>query len=223
MDSEAKYDIFLNEFLPGSALAPQREAIKKEYDCKKKYLTYRLCVAAIIAHGVFTCNTRDLATAYPEQTYMMEYEFPVDGMAFHGSDLIPEFMNTVEEAVELLKALGIDPDLAPLFANSVNSLIRHPYQSYFASFGVYGNPNVLSHNGKKEWPVVDGSGDLFTDVLRAKMGFSPGLSFDYIEDKKNSLPICSFWKGIAHDIVESKSAYSDDKQVDIQQPIGSEL
>lgn len=220
MDSEDKYDAFLKEFLPGSALAPQRNAIKEKYNCKRDYLSYRVCVAAIIAHGVFTCNTRDLATAYPDNTWMMEYEFPGEGFAYHGSDLVPEFMTSEEEAKAMLIALGIEENMAGFFANSLNNLIRYPYQNYFASFGAYGEPNTIPN--QRFWPNVDGSGDEFADVLQAKLGWTSALSFSLTSDKKNSKAICSFWQGIAKDIVKAKRTYGDEQAayLETQVPLG---
>ncbi|KAK7221626.1 hypothetical protein V2G26_009629 [Clonostachys chloroleuca] len=75
IDSEAKFDAFPNEFLP----------------------------AAIITHAVFTCNTRDLATAYPDVSYMMEYGFPIDKLACHATDLFSMFFanaTEIEKTVE---------------------------------------------------------------------------------------------------------------------------
>jgi len=220
MDSEAKYDAFLQEFLPGSALAPQRSAIKEQYNCKRDYLTYKLCVAAIIAHGVFTCNTRDLATAYPDNTHMLEYSFPGDGIAYHGSDLVPEFMTSVEEAKAMFIALDVAEGTAEVFATTLNSLIRYPYQRYFASFGAFGNPNSGGNN--MFWPTVVNEGDEFGDVLQVKLGWTSAASFTITSDKKNKKSTCAFWQGIAKDISESRHAYGDEQAgyLETQVPLG---
>ncbi|VUC31024.1 unnamed protein product [Clonostachys rosea] len=206
MDSEAKYDAFLNEFLPGSTLAPQRTAIKAQYDCKKTWLgDYRLCVAAIIAHAVFTCNTRDLATAYPGKSYMMDYAFPADGLAYHGSDLVPQFVTNATETEKLLEALDIEKYLIDVMAPLIDNAIKPVFQNYFASFGLYGSPDSLG--ARLPWPTVVDDGDEFSDVM--KVGLSWGSPFKVGSDSKNSKAKCSFWSGIAKEIVASKATYGD--------------
>lgn len=218
MDSEAKYDQYLNEYFPGPSLAPQREAIKQQYDCKNDYDNYRVCVASIIAHAVFTCNTRDLATAYPDNTYMLAYEFPFVEFSLHGTDLIPGFMSDAEEAKKLLIELGLSEFLAEIYAAFLDSLIKSVYQTYFASFGTYRDPNTL--NNQEHWPVVNGKSEEFGSVLRAKLDLLRP-SWDFINDKNNSKPICTFWSGIAKDIVGSKSTYGDTQslQLELQFPL----
>uniref|UniRef100_A0A8H7MYC2 Carboxylesterase type B domain-containing protein n=1 Tax=Bionectria ochroleuca TaxID=29856 RepID=A0A8H7MYC2_BIOOC len=220
IDNEAKYDVFLNEFLPGSALVPQRAAIKNKYDCKKVWLgEYQLCVAAIIAHAVFNCNTRDLATAYPDISYMMEYAFPAEALAYYGLDLIPLFVTNATETEKLMGLLDIDKNLIKMMAGLIDTYVRKPYQNYFAALTLLGDPNALGT--KVHWPPVADDGNMFSGVLKVDLAW--GSEFKIGLDWKNSKAKCSFWAGLAKEIVAAKTTYGDSHGalLEAQYPINS--
>lgn len=220
IDNAAKYNAFLNEFLPGSALAPQRAAIKNKYDCKKAWLgEYQLCVAAIIAHAVFNCNTRDLATAYPDISYMMEYAFPAEALAYHGLDLIPLFVTNATETEKLMGLLDIDKNLIKMMAGLIDTYVRKPYQNYFAALTLLGDPNALGT--KVHWPPVADDGNMFSGVLKVDLAW--GSEFKIGLDWKNSKAKCSFWAGLAKEIVAAKTTYGDSHGalLEAQYPINS--
>jgi carboxylesterase type B len=206
--TEAAYDAYLAEFLPGKALEPQRAAVKEKYDCKNNPLGYRICVAGIVAHAVFTCNTRDLVTAHPNNTYVMEYQFPFDGAAFHGTDLIPEFTSTVEEAATLMNKSGLPLELASLLAQPLTNQVSFRFHTYLTSFALYGEPNLLSRG--PYWPQVSTDGDAFENVMQARAAITADGAWGTITDKKSTKNICSFWKGIAKEVSKSSSLTLED-------------
>ncbi|CAG9983370.1 unnamed protein product [Clonostachys byssicola] len=231
---ETTFDAFLNEFLPGPALAPQRVAIKKQYDCKEKwYDDYPLCVTAIISDAVFTCNTRDLATAYPGISYMMEFAFPVDWLAFHAVDVIFLFHSNAKKVGKILQGF-LEKINIPLPKNQVEKAagivgdviesLSRPYQKYFASFALSGDPNTLPQEVK--WPPVKDDGDEFSDVLQVGFNWDTsnwGPSFKLVSDSENSKASCSFWTELAKEIVAAKTTYgaSHGAPLEVQYPIDS--
>ncbi|KAF4500720.1 Cholinesterase [Fusarium agapanthi] len=92
-NNEAFYG-FLTKFLLGETLAHMRTETAEHYDCVKNYGgNYNKFFRHIIRDASFTCNTRDLIYAYPQQACAMNYGFPKDSHAFHATDLIPLFGN----------------------------------------------------------------------------------------------------------------------------------
>jgi carboxylesterase type B len=209
IDSFAKFVSFLNTFLPGSDLETQRGEIIKQYNCTETFQgDYTACISAVIRDASFTCNTRDLFEAFPSQSHMMRYGFPLPELAHHGSDLVALFSNNYDEAYELLLKNGLTALVATLYARLlVNTQVSSVYQTYFASFAVTGNPNKLARpdlprGPATEWPVANGTGNELTDVLtvRNPSGEEP---FVLGSDDQNEKNACAFWTDLAKEIVSA--------------------
>ncbi|KAK2594035.1 hypothetical protein QQS21_008254 [Conoideocrella luteorostrata] len=214
--SEEKFNAFLAIFLPGDKLTAQRQKIHHQYDCKTKYNgDYTRCIATVIRDASFTCNTRDLFSAYTDKSYMMRYGFPLADYAYHASDLIALFSNTAKEALDLLEKNGLEPWLAKLYADMlVGNNISVAFQTYFASFALSGNPNKLPFPSVPkgpvpEWPIADGSGDEITKVLQVQ-GPSGQKPFEFQPDDQNSKTVCSFWTTLALEIVSARDLEDKD-------------
>lgn len=191
-----------------------RNAIKKQYGCR--LLNYQTCLANIIRDVSFTCNTRDLFDAYPEKSYVMEYAFPFDSFAVHATDLIPMFVNSFDEAFELLLKLlpGVHRSLLRDYAKKLVDYVQIPYQSYFASFAVHGDPNKHSEKGVPYWGKAR-QGEKISDVLR--VGSLKDHIFTNISDVQNTKQACNFWLEVANNLVESTRGFSDGELLDSEE------
>ncbi|KAI0376037.1 carboxylesterase family protein [Hypomontagnella monticulosa] len=205
INSSEKFDEFLCQVLPGPDRKPQRDAIKKQYNCTESFNgNFHKCLAAVIQDSLFTCNTRDLFESCPTATYMMKYEFPQAEYAFHAVDLIPLFINNPQEAIWLLESVGVNSSNATDYAKGLDyNQIPHIYQNYFASFALSGDPNKGRPNPPKQWTVVNGSGNNFSDVMGVKFNKFPSHAFYLTVDDQNNKTTCSFWTEIAKEITAS--------------------
>ncbi|KAI8714867.1 COesterase domain-containing protein [Fusarium sp. LHS14.1] len=145
INSSEAFDHFLASFLPGPKLESQRQQITEQYNCTKLFHgNYSLCITTTIRDAAFTCNTRDLYSAYPSKSHMIQYGFPSPELANHATDLLPLFANSYDEVVNMLA-----PSLGELKALAyawllVETNLSTAYQTYFASFAASGDPNGLS-------------------------------------------------------------------------------
>ncbi|ETS78420.1 hypothetical protein PFICI_10482 [Pestalotiopsis fici W106-1] len=220
--SEKTFVDFLTVFLPGAKPAAQRDKIFQRYNCESRFQgNYRDCVATVIRDASFTCNTRDLFTAFPNQTHAMSYGFPFSRYARHASDLVPLFVNNQSEAVELLKKVASLSDcLAEEYANSlVNTNVSKAYQTYFASFALSsGDPNTLPqpqlpNSPAPKWTVANGSLDSLTNVLNVQIPFTqPAFVVDR-PDYQNTKSACVFWTNLAQEIVANAETLSTEPNI----------
>ncbi|KAK4146593.1 carboxylesterase family protein [Dichotomopilus funicola] len=215
VNSQASFDKFLETFLPGTALAPERLAIRQRYNCTEPPSNgdYNNCLRLVIQDGFFTCNTRNLFDAYPSSSRMISYGFPTSGYAYHAADLIPLFMNNADEAKALLIKIGISSFFAGLYAASLNQTVAPVYQNCLASFAATGDPNANLGGldpppGVASWSTADGSTDALSGVLqvRAAAGQEP---YVLISDSQNTKNTCAFWTGIAKDIVSGSAQHDE--------------
>ncbi|PTB57004.1 hypothetical protein M431DRAFT_4098 [Trichoderma harzianum CBS 226.95] len=205
VDSEEKFDTFLNEFLPGQRLEPQRRAIKKQYDCKLTFGgDYQKCLAAIIQHASFNCNARYLFDAYPDESYMMSYGYPITQYAYHASDIIPLFASNAEQVEHLLRKTGVPGFLAQGYAEPLIAKVSPHLRQYFASLAIYGDPNKPLQRGIPDWPIADGSDDELRNVMRVWWRGLENSYFELSNDTQNLRSACSFWTKLAREIVGEK-------------------
>ncbi|KAK8877740.1 Secreted lipase [Apiospora arundinis] len=199
IDNRTMFDRFIDRAFPGPSLEPQRGAIRAKYDCDAQYRgDYASCLRQVIQDVVFVCNTRHLFEAYPSRSYMMSYGFHNETTAVHGTDLFPLFMNSrAEGAAALEGALG--PELAGFYAKLLELDVRKKYQSYFASFARFGNPNSLVLMPKPFWWLAQGGQDKLRRVMRAEFRLLLD-DFYTFQDKQNTLDTCSFWTDMANKI-----------------------
>ncbi|KAF4873142.1 Secreted lipase [Colletotrichum siamense] len=207
---------FLDVFLPGAELASQRQKIAAQYPCTEAPYDgdYRLRIATVIRDASFTCNTRDLYSAYPSISHMMRYGFPTASLARHASDLVPLFSKYFSEAAAILEKNNISTLEADAYeVLLIENDLAKAYQTYFASFALSGgNPNTLSMTEvwfwePPTWTVADGSGDALTNVLTVGPPELVCSAFALdIPDDQNTKSACDFWTEIAKEIVEAQEA-----------------
>ncbi|CAK7202720.1 hypothetical protein SEUCBS139899_005447 [Sporothrix eucalyptigena] len=160
---------FLAEFIPGTALSAVRSQIRSRHHCLAALYhgDFKLCLAAVIGDISFFCNTRDLYGAFPSVSYMMQFAFPSQVDAVHASDLLPAFMNGIQDAVDVI--LNADPDFdeanAYTLATDLDESIKDVYQVYFGAFAASGNPNSGPPMRLFNWPVAS-PGESLSNVLR---------------------------------------------------------
>lgn len=215
VNSSDTFTEFLKTFLPGDELAPIRLEITAQYDCTEPPYNedYQLCIATVIRDSIFTCNTRDLYSAYPDVSYMMRYGFPNATLARHAADLIALFANNDEEVVEILGNQVPPEDAAKYAWFLIDTNVSLAYQTYFASFALSGgDPNTLDMPQIDDWdppawPVANGSsGDELTNVLTVQL---PLGQFPFVleqADDNNSKTACDFWTKIAGKVVVTQEA-----------------
>ncbi|RSL52686.1 hypothetical protein CEP54_010768 [Fusarium duplospermum] len=212
--SEEGFKRFIATFLPGAKFESQRQQIAERYNCKDLFNgDYPLCMATAIRDIAFTCNNRDLYSAYPDKSHMMQYGFPLHLLASHASDLTALFANSYNETLELLNKT-LPEDLAKLYAGQlINTNLTAAYQTYFASFAVSGDPNRLSlppvdgHQAPK-WPIADNSNDALANVLtvQAPIPFiRKGL--ELASDDQSGKDRCGFWTRLAKEIMHAQGSH----------------
>ena len=217
--TEANFNQFLHNFMPQDSLASLREQIKSQYPISPTYPNQTARVAALIRDSTFVCNTRQLYDAYHKNSlvYMMNYRFLANkGLAVHGSDLLPTFFTKTMSFKELLCRSNAIKFLFATFARS--------YQSYLTSHALYGNPNPGAHHGAAdvEWPTASTGvdGNYVQGVMEPYLSenLSPPWFRVARNDPLNSRDICSFWTGIASDIMSAKSESQMEELLTIQTP-----
>lgn len=203
-------------FLPGTKLASLPQKIANKYDCQGQFGgNYFNCLRQVIRDISFTCNTRDLIDAYPQQAYAMSYGFPNHQIAYHATDLIPLFMNNDLQLIPMLNALQWTAGQIATWSFTLANKIVPSYLKYFASFALQGNPNSA---GETLWPVVNTSGPLFSNVMDPSAGV-----WTLINDTQNTADTCSFWNGIAQDIVDAQGNSGERNDVHIDEEDQEEL
>lgn len=216
VNSSDTFAAFLEIFFPGDELEPIRGEIAAQYNCTEPPYNndYQLCIATVIRDASFTCNTRDLYSAYPDVAHMMRYGFLDAESARHAVDLIALFANNDEEAVEILENAGIPHNNATWYAYFlIDTSVSLAYQTYFASFALSGgDPNTLEMPQIEDWnppmwPVANGSsGDELTNVLTVQ---SPLGQYPFVLDQaddNNSKKACNFWTNIAEKVIITQDA-----------------
>ncbi|CAJ0538539.1 Ff.00g066000.m01.CDS01 [Fusarium sp. VM40] len=213
--SEQAFNDFLSLFLPGNKLSNVRKQIAQQYNCTVLFGgDYTACIATTIRDASFTCNTRDLYSAYPTVSYMMRYSFPLESFAYHATDLVALFSNSVDQAVQLL-GKKLPPFLAKMYAKSlINTGVAAAYRTYFAALALSGNPNALelpkvAGVQPPKWTVADGSGDLLKDVLTVQIP-SGQEAFVLTSDDQNGKERCAFWTKLAEEIMSSDAMHLQD-------------
>ena len=131
---------------------------------------------AFIGDSIFHCNSRWIASGYPNKTYAMVYS-RIGG--FHATDVLAMFIGTKTFVSTVQNIDTTFPD----FAKS--------YQSYLLSHAQTGDPNT--HRLKSgpsptvPWETVK---SLDHDLLSVEAGPN---GFSTIQDKVNSKEVCDFW------------------------------
>ena len=163
-------------------------------------------VSNVIRDAMFTCNTRLLYDAYQVDsavpTYMMQFSlFQLYNMAVHATDLLPTFWNSQVAYTKSLHAcFNVGWAEAGTIAGNL-ATFSPPYQSYFASHAVTGDPNTNAIDEAKAhtWQTASVDNGSLINVVDARntAGFFPTPNFTDITDSTNSAASCDFWKGIA--------------------------
>ncbi|KAJ3537216.1 hypothetical protein NM208_g6408 [Fusarium decemcellulare] len=158
--------------------------IANQYNCVENYKGgYNIYLRHVIRDTSFTCNTRDALDSYPQQAYVMSCGFPNDDLPYHTTVLVP--------LIQIPFVGGEQMGTAPAPEDYTD--LR--YLEYLSSFAHYGHTNT-NGAGSRGWPVVNGSGPLFSHVMK----HSPD-GWDLVEDDQNSKDACSFCHSIVQDIM----------------------
>jgi carboxylesterase type B len=103
------------------------------------------------SHSSFTCTARYLASAYPNSTYMAQFE------GNHGSDILADFFDTSSTTGKL----------DSFFAGS-NA--KEKYQGYLASYASSGDPNKFKFADTPAWEKIK-FGEVIGGVLEVTNRF----------------------------------------------------
>lgn len=218
---------FLKAFLPGQKLEPLRKQIADHYDCEKNYGgDYHLCLRYVIRDSSFGCNTRDLIDAFSEKTYAMNYAYPTDDLAFHGSDLIPLFMNNDVQTKPMLKGVGMSSTLDRLkWAPAIDDQVQPKFLSYFSSFAINGSLEGTN------WPIVSTGENKLSNVMKVNATkpwpWKTDVTWQLVEDEQNSQDVCSFWHKIAEQIIKKMEGSEEEEDniavgEDVQEDVAEE-
>ncbi|KAK3390106.1 carboxylesterase family protein [Podospora didyma] len=203
---------FLSKFFPGETLQSVRDQILGNYTkpCDSTYPGWKTCLNHIIRDSSFTCNTRWLHDAYPKANrWMMAYNFPNPVEAVHAFDLVPLYMNTFQDAFNLIRrnAPKLIPDsTVSSIASGVSNVVMQTYQAYAGSFGVSGDPNPVKLPAAAAWPTAQ-AGTAYGNV----MGVSNANGWALGPDTKNTEGICQFWNGIATQVMAARGKQEEVK------------
>ena len=193
------FEAFLEAYLPGENMKPERDAIKNKYQCRIRFLgDYGACLRAVIRDSTFTCNTRNLFDVFAPVSYTMSYGYPSKALALHGTDLLPMFMNETQ-VVKFLVASGQKQLVAETYARRLVNKVTEPFLRYYASFATSGEPNSMLEEGGVAWPVTNGERNKLRQVLQAGVN-----GFRLITDGQNTRNACDFWEDIARRLVNKQ-------------------
>lgn len=156
--------------------APIHDAMREQYpapDVADKFPNYKERVTAWIQDSCFVCNTRWIADAFPNRTWNAAYNrWP----GYHGSDVV----STNFGSDGMFKTVfGL---ISPAYRDFAGEL-----QSYFLSYVLKGDPNVLRAPRTVEWKKATVGERALENVLDA------GDSWRLIEDLETSEEDCGFW------------------------------
>lgn len=198
-------EIYVEDLFPQTKLSGLKTAVLKQYpaDAYPYGANARSRTAAVIRDMYFTCNTRLLYDAYHNEakTYMMEYDVLSElGLATHGADLIPLFLNSESDIIPFLEKQFPPPlNLSAEILAKALKVIAPRFQSYFASHAIYGDPNRLRKSITPHWnPATNGSNyveQVMEVTARPLHHFNPAFT-----DVINSNDACDFWKEAAWNI-----------------------
>ena len=203
---EKTFDQFLRKLMPQQHLELVRDAIKAQYPLPSYGNDQIKRTAAVIRDSSFTCNTRYL---YNSQnftntiTYMMQYNY-LDywGAAQHATDILPTFWNSDWDLVDFLKQQIPPGYFTGLEANWVGGCIADlapPFQSYFMSHAVAGNPNTFAKKENPVWSPAEDDGNEIQNTLDVKhVGIFGHLFNNLSTDAINSRTACDFWNEVAY-------------------------
>jgi carboxylesterase type B len=169
--SDAKWKDYLTQWYPG-----QSDVVKSITDHYSNKSSMNNRLKAYIGDSTFHCNTRWIASAYPDKTYMLQYS-RMAGQ--HGIDVLAMFMGT---KTVLASAQNMDKTF-PDFANA--------YQSYLLSHARTGDPNTYRlQSGPSPTVPWEKVGSLDHDITVVDAGPS---GFSTVQDQINSKEACDFW------------------------------
>lgn len=194
IDSDAKFEEFVNQIFPAYSKPDIPEAVFEKYPATtakgSPYKTTWERLKAFIRDSTFTCNVRALTIAYPGKTWNMQYSITP---GIHGTDLLAMFFDASISIDNYNKSVNLN--LIPGFGN-----LAQGYQSYMASHAVHGDPNVdrpvLNIPPTIYWPHPSESGDTYANALKVD-----DFGFTLIKDTQVSADSdshCDFMIEMAH-------------------------
>ncbi|MCJ1379135.1 hypothetical protein MMC17_002235 [Xylographa soralifera] len=182
--TDVEFTQWISEIFPAYTLTDGLAADVENYypgisSGASNYSSESARVRDFIRDSSFACNARYIASAYPSNSYNMQYSITP---GWHATDLLPTFWSTDLSDNDLGIAITL---LLPLF-----SVLATAYQSYFTSFVRSGNPNTYREFlTTVDWPVVDiGTGEQLSNVLNVG-----DTGFSLVDDTQTPRSNCDFW------------------------------
>ncbi|KAK6525868.1 hypothetical protein TWF281_010912 [Arthrobotrys megalospora] len=123
---------------------------------------WKKCYTQVAQDSMFMANVRALYQAYKGKCYMMNYRWPSDDVAQHGTDLVLTFAYTNIK----LPWLSIPWELFGAVASI--------FQQYFVSHAISSSPSEYKSPGVPDWTVTEPRTDkdaLQDGVMVVKQGF----------------------------------------------------
>lgn len=195
---------YVHKFFPQHKLTELRHAVLNQYpaDGPPYWGNARNRTEAIIRDLSFTCNTRLLYDAYHQKakTYMMQYDVGKDyGLALHGTDLLPLFLNPAFNIVAFLQdRLKLSRERAISLGWMLKTLSPR-YQSYFVSHAIHGDPNTGRVWGTPEWELAINDSNRIHQVMEVIGNPLQYFHPDFTDDI-NTNDACDIWKKAARNI-----------------------
>lgn len=209
VDSQEDFDDFLLSFLPEDRMESERNDIRERYNCRTKFWgknKYKKCLGAVIRDSTFTCNTRNVFEAYKGKAWTMSYGFPTTNTSFHGTDLVPMFMNE-SQAVQFLMSSNVTEKDAKRYAKLLTNKVTGPLQGYYASFAMSQNPNAMLGETSLRWPKSGGTWNKLNSVMKVWAG-----GFRLFSDGQNTRKTCAFWEDIARRLMEDEGKLGEGRE-----------
>ena len=204
--TERSFQNFLDGLLPGPARSSLRQTVSDFYPLANFSNDQVLRVGEVIRDCSFYVNTRVLFEAYlktiPNSTYGMRYSYLEEyNGAVHASDLVPSFWNKDLDVIQLLiDCANTSWWIARTLAQNLETKLAPTYQSYMASFVLYGDPN----KGREKaviWTPAERREEYIGNVMKTvfSLFFRPFSMLDV--DDLSRMSRTEFWLGIAEGLV----------------------
>ncbi|KAK6356010.1 hypothetical protein TWF718_000383 [Orbilia javanica] len=138
--------------------------------CKGLFPNWKGCYTEIVQDSMFMANVRAVYEAYKGKCYMLNYRWPKDTFAKHGTDLLFTFDykeidigkltgDLLESWDKLGKRIGQVAGRFHLRIEATASI----FQQYFASHAACSSPSACRDPDVPEWSPTTGDGDKLQD------------------------------------------------------------
>ncbi|KAK6515175.1 hypothetical protein TWF506_007520 [Arthrobotrys conoides] len=141
---------------------------------------WHTCYTQIVQDSMFMANVRAMYEAYKNRCYMLNYRWPWDKVAKHGTDLLLTFDYAEINLAEVIKNLdpGTWGELISLVVDTFKGKIGIAagiFQQYFASHAVSSNPGKYRSPDVADWPIPKDGDILEEGVMMVKVPLVAGI------------------------------------------------